>query len=136
MNKWISITQEYPAEYTDVLVTDGRDVWVDYFALGEWNTDPEAEVTNWMNMPELPNTNERAILEVSEAQDTETGHIEQCVDIDHFAPEETLVRAFMSVFIAAAANEKLKKCLEKAINEFTENAGLPGFVTEAEGFEA
>jgi hypothetical protein len=136
MNKWISVTQGFPQEYTDVLVTDGVEVWPDYFALGEWNTDPDAVITHWMEMPEPPEEDEHVILSISEAKDEETGHVEQYVDIDHFAPEETLVRAFMSVFIAAASNEKLKKCLEKAINEFTDNAGRPGFVVDAEGLEA
>lgn len=138
MNKWISVTQGFPQEYTDVLVTDGGDVWVDYFALGEWNTEPEAEITHWMHIPESPGADEDddMVFAISEAKDEETGHVEQYVDINHEAPEETLTRAFMSVFIAAASNEKLKKCLEKAIEEFSDNAGRPGFVVDAEGFES
>ena len=111
MNKWISVTQEFPQEYTDVLVTDGVEVWPDYFALGEWNTDQDAVITHWMKMPEAPNLYERGIIAISEARDEESGHIEQYIDIDHEASEETLTRAFLSLFISAAANKRLKKCL-------------------------
>ncbi len=54
MTGWISAKKELPEEYTDVIVTDGEQVWSDFYAMKEWNTEPEAVVTHWMPMPEPP----------------------------------------------------------------------------------
>ena len=52
--KWIAVKDKLPEEYRDVIVTDGDQAWSDYYAVGEWNTDADADITHWMPFPEPP----------------------------------------------------------------------------------
>lgn len=55
--EWVSIDREVPAEYQDILVSDGDEVWMDncsypeHGARLEWNVEPEHDPKWWMPMP-------------------------------------------------------------------------------------
>lgn len=76
MNQWIEFTQEYDEDYgmeiinckcpddeEEILVTDGKEVWLDTFindgeigcGLDNSNRVLVAEVTHWMSLPKPPN---------------------------------------------------------------------------------
>lgn len=65
MSNWISSEIEKPEEYKDglggysknVLVTDGKDVWLSAWwePLNRWNDDEEI-ITHWQHLPSPPST--------------------------------------------------------------------------------
>lgn len=121
MKEWINVKDVLPEEYTTVLVTDGADVWPDVIALGEWTTDPEANVTHWMRMPEPPGeTKEETLFAIydvrAEDRDGEL-KIEIAKDLD----EKKAVTSFIALLAALASNTEMLRCFSKAVRIFTAN---------------
>ena len=54
---WISVEEETPDDYIEVLVTDGELVFIGYCVGGTWYQDHdvcEVVVSHWMEYPEPP----------------------------------------------------------------------------------
>lgn len=56
--KWIAVKDKLPEEYTDVIVTDGEQVWLDNMSFEDgrpwWMIDCHNTITHWIPMPEPP----------------------------------------------------------------------------------